>query len=149
MGTCTKRSLAAVVVWAVSATNAPALPGAEGAGGEDRGGQLERRIGEARERLALTGEQAAAVAPILKAGAEKQAAVLKKHGMDPGARDGRGSAPRLGLRALRQLRREMDAVRAETLGELARVLDEEQVAEYRKIQDENRREMRRRIRAAR
>lgn len=149
MGAGTKRNLAAVAVWGVSAMTAPALPGAEGAGGEDRTGQVERRIGEARERLALTGEQAAAVAPILKAGAESQAVVLKKHGIDPGARDGRGNAPRLGLRALRQLRREMDAVRAETVEKLAQVLGGEQVAEYKKIQDENRREMRRRIRAAR
>ena len=149
MGAWTKRSLAAVMVWGVSAMTEPALLGAEGSAGEDRAGQVERRIGEARERLALTGEQAAAVAPILKAGAERQAAVLKRHGIDPGARDGRGNAPRLGPRALRQLRREMDAVRAETVGKLAEVLDREQVAEYRKIQDENRREMRRRIRAAR
>ena len=119
------------------------------AGAEDRAAQVERRIETARERLALTDEQAEAVVPILKAGAEKQAAVLDRHGIDLDSRARRDGEARLGLRALRKLRGEMDAVRAETIEQLADVLTGEQVDEYRKIQDENRSEMRRRFRAAR
>ena len=119
------------------------------AGAEDRAAQVERRIEAVRERLTLTDEQAEAIVPILKAGAEKQAAVLDRHGIVLDGRAGRDSGARLGLRALRELRGEMDGVRAETIEELADVLTGEQVAEYRKIQDENRSEMRRRFRAAR
>ena len=119
------------------------------AGAEDRAARVERRIESARERLALTDEQADAVVPILKAGAEKQAAVLDRHGIDLDGRARRDGEARLGLRALRKLRGEMDAVRAETIEQLADVLTGEQVDEYRKIQDENRSEMRRRFRAAR
>ena len=119
------------------------------AGAEDRAAQLEQRIQDARERLSLTDEQAEAIVPILRAGAEKQAAVLKKHGIDLDGRGGGDREARLGLRKLRQLRREMDTARAETVEKLADVLTGEQVAEYKKIQNENRSEMRKRIRAAR
>ena len=125
------------------AATAPSADPASGSGAA----QLERRVGEIRERLALTGEQAGAALPILRAALEQHRAVLTAHGFDPHARA--GGAERPGLRTLRKLRRDMDAVRAETAEKLAKVLDEEQLAEYRKIQDENRREMRRRIRAAR
>ena len=116
---------------------------------EDVAAQMERRIEAARERLALTDEQAEAIVPILKAGAQKQAAVLERHGIDLDGRSAGNREARLGLRALRKLRREMDAVRGETVEKLANVLTEEQVAEYKKIQEENRKAMRSRIRAAR
>ena len=119
------------------------------AGEEDRAARVEQRIEAARERLALTDEQAEAVVPILKAAAAEQAAVLKKHGIDLEARAGGERQARLGLRGMRILRGEMDAVRAETVEKLGEVLSDEQIAEYRKMQDENRSEMRRRIRSAR
>ena len=130
----------------VLAATAPRAQPDSGGGGA---AQLERRVGEIRERLALTEEQAEATLPILRAAVEKQRAVLAEHGFDPGVRAGRGGVERPGLRTLRKLRRDMDAVRAETAEKLAEVLDEEQLAEYGKIQEENRREMRHRIRAAR
>lgn len=71
---------------------------------------------------------------------------MEKHGIDLTAD---AEPPRLGLRAARQLRSEMDAVREGTLELLAEVLTPGQVEEYRAIQEEGRQELRSRLRANR
>ena len=109
---------------------------------QDMQAALEQRIAGIHDRLALTDGQEEAVAPILRAGLEKQMSIMEKHGIDPSAL---GERPRLGLRAARQLRREMDAVREDTFESLAGVLNPEQIKEYRKIQDESRQEIRSRL----
>lgn len=134
-------ALSALLAWA------PCAFADEAAAGPDPAAQLEQRIADARARLALTDEQAAKVEPILRAGLEAQRAVMEKHGLDPSARG--GARERLGLRAARRLRGDMDAARGKTLEALAEVLTPEQLETYREIQEEGRREMRGRLRANR
>lgn len=136
-------SLAAAVFATLLMTSTPlwADESAEG----DRAAELENRIVEARERLALTDEQAEAIVPILEAGMEKQSEIFSKHGIDLGAAKEEGKRKRLGVRALRSLRADMDEVREDTLKELEEVLTDEQLAEFRKMQEENRSQMRERL----
>ena len=145
MTSITLRNLCALAL-AASMAVAPAVLHGDEAADPERVEQLEQRIAEIRERLALTGEQEEAIAPILKAGLEAQMAVMEKHGFDPEARADGVKRRRPGLRAARQLRRELDAVRADTVESLSEVLTPEQIEEYRKIQEESRQEMSRRLR---
>ena len=138
------------VVLAIAAVGLLAMPGhADEAGDakpDEMPAEVEQRIEEIRDRLALTDEQKEAAAPILEAGIEKQRSIMEKFGVDPTAR---GERPRLGLRDARKMRGEMDAVREDTLELLAEVLTPEQIEEYKKIQEEARGKMRGRMRANR
>ena len=147
LGSFSRHALAAGAFAAVLlATGSPA-GAAQQRGGEGLA-QLQERLEEARARLKLTEEQTEQVRPILRAGMEKQMAVLEKHGIDLGgegaARRGRPSRQR--LRELRALGGDLEAVRKETRRELKDVLSKEQFKEFRKIQEEGREAMRRAIR---
>ena len=102
---------------------------------------------EARNRLHLTDDQIEQIEPILRSGLEAQAGVLRKHGIDLRSRS--GEERRLGFRQLLQLRRDLDAVRKQTIEELAVKLNGTQVKEYRKIQEERKRALRKRLRQLR
>jgi hypothetical protein len=66
--------------------------------------------------------------------------------MDPESRQ--GSAEKPGLRKMRAMRKEMNAVRENTLGELEQILSDEQLEEFKNIQEERQAEMRERMRGA-
>ena len=104
------------------------------------------RVVAVGERLKLTEEQIAAAGPIVRVGAVRQLEVLRKYGIED--LSGLGNK-RLGLRTARKLGRELDVVRGETADALAAILTDEQMATYREMQDERRREIRKRIRDAR
>ena len=102
--------------------------------------QVRERVQEMRLRLELTDEQIEAVTPILQTAAEATAEVLREHGIDPGE----GGAGRMRPRQLRRLQGDLRPVRDRTLEQLAEVLSEAQLEEYRKIQEETRQALRRR-----
>lgn len=101
--------------------------------------QIEERVAATRERLQLTPEQQAALEPILTASVEQRLAVLQSYGFSGEDR------PKLSFRQKLSLRNEMQAIREKTESEVAGVLSEEQLAEYKKIQDENREQLRARL----
>ena len=139
------RYLIATAALAIAAIGiAPATAAAE----DDRAAQLEERLAETKARLDLTDEQIEQITPILEAGFDAQMAVLDKHGIDLQDRTD-GEHERIGFRAMRALRGDLQEVRADTLEQLGDVLTDEQMAEYKKIQEERRAELRERIRERR
>ena len=109
--------------------------------------RLQERLTEARGRLHLTDDQIEQIKPILRAGVEAQMEVLQKHGID--LRNRTGANKRLGFRTLRRLGRDLDAVRTQTIEKLDTVLTDEQIKEYKKIQEERKQAMRKRLRQRR
>ena len=96
-----------------------------------------------KNRLNLTDEQSEKFEPIILDQWEKRLAVMKKHGIN---RDSSLSEKKIGLRQLRAVRKEMDKINKEIEKQLANILSKEQMDEYNNIQEENRVEMRMRLR---
>ena len=96
-----------------------------------------------KDRLSLTDEQAEKFKPIILYQWEKRMAVMKKHGIN---RDSSLSEKKIGLRQLRAVKKEMDKINKEIEKQLANILSKEQMDEYNNIQEENRVEMRMRLR---
>lgn len=113
----------------------------------DRLEPLQARVAEARDRLRLSEEQIEKLAPILRQQLQAMRVVLAEHGIDLEKRSGRGK--RLGLRAARKLGRQLDNIRKETLAQLRGFLRPEQIAEYKKLQAEQKKALRQRIRERR
>ena len=114
----------------------------------DRSGKLRQLLADARARLNLTDAQIERIRPILRAGIRAQAKVLEKHGIDIGGRSGERDS-RLGLRQLRQLGRDLDRVREQTVKDLADVLSATQIKAYKEIQKERKQALRKRLRQRR
>ena len=109
--------------------------------------QVEERLAEARERLELTAEQEEAIKPILRNGAERSGEVFAEYGVTA---DTLGSKERrLSFREMRQLRGDMDEVRAETRASLAEVLSAEQMESWDELAEESRARMREQIKSRR
>jgi len=115
---------------------------------EDRAAQFEERITETKARLNLSDEQVEQLTPILKSGFEAQMVVLEKNGIDLKNGDP-NNGEKLGFRAARKLRKEMDAVRANTSDEVEKILSDEQFSEYKEIQAERKKKMREMIKERR
>ena len=96
-----------------------------------------------KDRLSLTDEQAEKFKPIILYQWEKRMAVMKKHGIN---RDSSLSEKKIGLRQLRAVKKEMDKINKEIEKQLVNILSKEQMDEYNNIQEENRIEMRKRLR---
>lgn len=96
-----------------------------------------KRIGDA---LQLTGEQLTAVAPVLAGHQETQLEIFEKHEIDIGGED------KPGFGTLLALRRDANAANARTLKLLSDILSKEQLASYKKIENEQRRKVQARIR---
>lgn len=108
--------------------------------------QMEERMASIVERLELTDEQKTQLEPIVADSLTQQQEILAKYGIDP---ENRSSGSRPSPRQAMQLRREMETVREATKGELAGILSDEQLAEYARIQEEAKAEMRKRMRGGR
>ena len=104
--------------------------------------QFETRIQEATSRLALTNQQKAQLEPILKDHFDAQMAILDKYGLDAGNRDS-GQAP--DFQKMRALRNELDANKTTTAKRLSGVLSEKQMAEFEKIQTEQKQRIREKL----
>lgn len=107
---------------------------------EEQRAQIEARLAEVRKRLDLSAEQEAKLEPILRASFAERLALLDSYGL---SRDG---AERPSLRQMQALGGEMADIRKATEKQVAAVLDPRQMAEFRKIQDEMREQIRARIR---
>lgn len=123
-----------------------ALPAAQAE--EDRAAQLEERIAETKARLNLSDEQVEQLTPIVVSGFEAQMAVLEENGIDL-ENPNPDNRQRLGFRAARKLRKELDAVRENTSDEVEKILSDEQFSEYKEIQAEREERMREMIRERR
>jgi F0F1-type ATP synthase membrane subunit b/b' len=110
----------------------------------DRAAQIEQRMEEAKARLNLSEEQLDQMAPVLEKSMEKRQAIFSNYGID--LESGNGSGRRLGFRQARAMKQELEAVRAETLNELDGILNDEQLDEFKRMQEERKGEMRERIR---
>ena len=113
----------------------------------DRLDELDARIEQTRQRLNLTDEQSVQIEPILESNFHASMLVLESHGIDLSVP--REQRARPNFREIRAIGKELQAVREETAEEMAEFLTEEQMEEYRKIQEERRAEMREQIGARR
>lgn len=117
----------------------------------DQIAEFEARIGQTKQRLNLTDEQVAKIKPVLISRAEASMLVLEENGIDLTVpreqREQREQRERPGFRQMQAIAKELLAIREESAEEMAEILSEEQMQEYRKIQKESRAKLRERIRA--
>jgi hypothetical protein len=113
----------------------------------DREARVEERLAEAKVRLDLNEEQLEQVKPIMQAAIEAQRSILARYGIDLEAEG--GPETRLGRREARKLRKDLAEVRTRTLEQLDDILTDEQLDEFRKMQEERRQGMKKRIRGGR
>ena len=99
-----------------------------------------------KDRLNLTEEQSEEFEPIILYQWEKRMAVMKKYGI---SRESNLSKKKIGFRQLREIKKDMDKINKEIEKKLIKVLNKDQLVEYKKIQEENRIEMRARLRGNR
>jgi|TARA_B100000035_G_C20836023_1_gene480833 hypothetical protein len=99
-----------------------------------------------KDRLNLTEEQSEKFEPIILYQWEKRQAVMKKHGI---SRESNLSKKKIGFRQLREIKKDMDKINKDIEKKLIKVLNKDQLVEYKKIQEENRIEMRARLRGNR
>lgn len=99
-----------------------------------------------KDRLNLTKEQSEKFEPIILYQWEKRMAVMKKHGI---SRESNLSKKKISFRQLREIKKDMDKINKEIEKKLIKVLNNDQLVEYKKIQEENRIEMRARLRGNR
>ncbi len=128
---------ALALIGATSLFAAPAIAADEAAvaalTAEERAAEFEARFDEMAERLELTDEQRAQVEPIIRESIEKSQAVMAEAGIVPGEKATRGQ--------LLSIRGEMSAIRKSTTQQLAEILTDEQMEEFKVIREENRAEM--------
>ena len=108
---------------------------------DDQMAAFEARVAQVFDQLALSDEQVEAIKPILLAGLEAQKAVFASHGIDFETRTSTDGS-RMGLRDARKLGQDLEDVRKDTMAKLGEVLDDEQMAEYQRMQEEARQKMR-------
>ena len=99
-----------------------------------------------KDRLNLTEEQSEKFEPIILYQWEKRMAVMKKHGI---SLESNLSKKKIGFRQLREIKKDMDKINKDIEKKLIKVLNKDQLVEYKKIQEENRIEMRARLRGNR
>jgi hypothetical protein len=114
---------------------------------EDRAAMAQEQMQQTIERLELTNEQVEQVKPVLKKAASEQQKILSSYGMDPQSRQNSTRKP--GMRQMMAMRNEMQDVRENTMRELDPILSDEQLEEFKQIQEERQAAMRERMRAAR
>lgn len=109
----------------------------------DRSAQAEKALAEAMKRLDLSDNQVEQIKPILESSGKAQRATLERYGIDPDSEPGGGK--QLSMSEALALRKELEKVRTKTLDQLEGILSKEQMREFRKMQDEQRAEMKKRI----
>lgn len=112
---------------------------------DERRENIEYQISDLKNRLALSDAQTEQITPLLEKNANARKEILKKHGIDlenfnPDHRK------KLSFREKRKLGSELKASRKATQEELAQILSDKQMDEYRKIQQERKDKMRERMR---
>ena len=108
---------------------------------DDRAAMAKEQLQQTVERLELSDEQIEQVRPVLEESAAARQEILSKYGIDLENPDNRPPP-----RKLMSMRKEMNAVRKDTMGQLEQYLSDEQLAELKTIQEERQAEMRERMR---
>ena len=134
-----KRILASFSLVLLASLGLPAFADAKA----ERDAAVADRLNEVRERLALTDEQVEQMAPVMEASMAKRRSIMARYGIDPQS----GPARRPGFRQARAMRGELNAVQADTLDSLAGILDNAQLEEFKRMQEEMRAQMRERMRS--
>ena len=94
-------------------------------------------------RLNFTDNQNDQLIPIFLDIFQKRQSIMKKNGVDLKSRS---SGERIGIKQLRSIKKEMDKLNKQTMKQLEKVLSKVQLNEYKKFQEEQRDEMRNRLR---
>jgi hypothetical protein len=94
-------------------------------------------------RLKLTDNQNDQLMPIFLDIFQKRQRIMKKNGVDIKSRS---SGERIGMKQLRSIKKEMDKLNKQTMKQLEKILSKVQLNEYKKFQEEQRDEMRNRLR---
>ena len=94
-------------------------------------------------RLKLTDNQNDQLMPIFLDIFHKRQRIMKKNGVDIKSRS---SGERIGMKQLRSIKKEMDKLNKQTMKQLEKILSKVQLNEYKKFQEEQRDEMRNRLR---
>ena len=94
-------------------------------------------------RLKPTDNQNDQLMPIFLDIFQKRQSIMKKNGVDLKSRS---SGERIGIKQLRSIKKEMDKLNKQTMEQLEKVLSKVQLNEYKKFQEEQRDEMRNRLR---
>ena len=94
-------------------------------------------------RLKLTDNQNDQLMPIFLDIFQKRQSIMKKNGVDIKSRS---SGERIGMKQLRSIKKEMDKLNKQTMKQLEKILSKVQLNEYKKFQEEQRDEMRNRLR---
>lgn len=110
----------------------------------DRAAGAEQRMAEMRARLDLSDTQVEALTPVVEASVAAQQGILSKYGIN--MESGSGAAQKLGPRKALAMKKELDAVRTDTLNAVDDILTDEQFDEFKRIQDERQAAMQKRIR---
>ncbi len=146
------RGISFAVALAASAAAALTAPpaGAQEPGADERmAEQLQQRLDDARERLQLSDEQIEQLAPVLTESFESTRVVLEKYGIDVRSPGAGASNRRRNLRQLRALGRDLNEVREAMFRKIEEMgfLSDEQFAEFKEMQEEQRAALRERLRA--
>ena len=94
-------------------------------------------------RLKPTDNQNDQLMPIFLDIFQKRQSIMKKNGVD--LKSG-SSGERIGIKQLRSIKKEMDKLNKQTIKQLEKILSKEQLNEFKKFQEEQRAEMRNRLR---
>ena len=94
-------------------------------------------------RLKLTDNQNDQLMPIFLDIFQKRQSIMKKNGVDIKSRS---SGERIGMKQLRSIKKEMDKLNKQTMKQIEKILSKVQLNEYKKFQEEQRDEMRNRLR---
>ena len=123
----------------------------KGAISDERLAEFEKRLKEAQERLQLTNEQIEPLLQVLWDSFDARRAVLEAHGIELEELAEGGVTNKLNLRQLREFRRDMDEVHEAMYAKIGEqgFLSDEQFAEFKKMQEEQREALREALRARR
>lgn len=103
----------------------------------------ESHLEQTMARLELSDEQKQALVPVLESSMSSQQQILASYGID--IEKGERPAQGLGMRNAMAMKRELDAVRADTLKTVSGILSAEQFGEFKRMQAERQAVMRERI----
>ena len=106
--------------------------------------EAEQRLAQAQARLNLSDAQKEQMAPVMQQSMQQRKTILANYGIDLDNPEG---SSRPGFRQARAMRSELQVAQADTISKLEGILTDEQLDEFKQMQEEQRAEMRERIRS--
>lgn len=116
-------------------------------GWSEQGAKAAEKLEETKVRLNLTDDQFVSIEPILIEDLAEKNQVLLEHGIN--LESGERPTGGMNIRKARALANDMGSVREKTIEKLSVYLSDEQIQEYKKIQEENKEKIRERIKESR